>query len=153
MLQVGRFNVELYTESNVDANGTEYHLMDLSEWKENEGKDELVKQDFLYVRNDCYCEVYNRIYSEDFLESLIQKPRNSKITKEETALNYNREPIIGCTVKALIGRLKELPEDARIGMVFTDNAGKRNSTDTVFIRPANEVHIDEGVQNLHYYIR
>ena len=63
------------------------------------------------------------------------------------------EPIIGCTVKALIERLKELPEDARVGMVFTDNAGKRNSTNTIFIRPAKEVHFDEGVENLQYYIR
>lgn len=63
------------------------------------------------------------------------------------------EPIFGCTVKALIERLKELPEDARIGTVFLDSEGKRQSTNTIFIRPANEVHFDEGVKNLHYYIR
>lgn len=80
MEQVGRFNVYLYSDCNIDTDGAKYHLMDLSEWD----GDKRLKQNFLYISDGSYVRVNNLIRKESFLEQLISKPRNSKIAIEES---------------------------------------------------------------------
>ena len=84
MVQIGKYNVHLYSEYNIDnKNGSKWHLMDLSSWD----AEILKKQNFLYLSEKAYIKWYALTHKEYILEKLIMKPQFSKINDFEIKIN------------------------------------------------------------------